>query len=229
MLLDESSPVVQRLAATYRIELATPDLTGFVFDLKFTARPAGPPPVALMPALRAVGYQGPEVVKLAQVGMYLLTIEPAVPAFVKYFWNVDLGPFPIPDNTWLNFPMNSTLGIPTTSDVTRVTNGEFYVTRPGIYQFTGSICFAENTGYQRLALTVNTPSPDGLPWFRFDSRVAEGVNTESFVFIFTEHITPQQIAANTTGAIVRVLLWSSAATSLLGSGVVNWMTVARLT
>ena len=66
LALDESNPVVQRLAATYRIELAKPPLTEFAFDLKFTARPVGPPPMTLMLALRAVGYQGPEVVRLAQ-------------------------------------------------------------------------------------------------------------------------------------------------------------------
>ena len=87
LAIDESNLIAKRLAANYRISLATPPLVNFAFDLAFVRKATIPAPAAvtLMTALRAIGYGGPEVVNLAQANMYLLTIEPAVPAYMKVY------------------------------------------------------------------------------------------------------------------------------------------------
>jgi len=232
LALDEGNLEVKKLAAAYRITLANPPLVNYPFNLAFTSRSSGPPAVKLMEALRAIGYQGPEVVDLAQINMYMLAIAPPVPAYIKYNYQ---GPaLAMAKDVWYELPMNITAGIPTSSDIISTPlTGTFYISRPGIYQFSGAWCAEENRGMQRTALTINGGAPDTAACFKdFDDYRFSGFPAvmPSIRFTFTEYITPALIAAspNALGAIVRIMILSTVATNLLTYDLNNWMTITRL-
>lgn len=76
LVLDDSNPLLQRLAASYTISLATPPLVNFPFDLAFVAKGVTPAPAALKlnEVLQALGYQGPPVTNLEQISMYKVAL-----------------------------------------------------------------------------------------------------------------------------------------------------------
>ena len=63
LAMDESNPLVKKLAETYIISLATPPLINFEFDLAFVRKNVSPAPPAnkLSEALQQIGYSGPRV------------------------------------------------------------------------------------------------------------------------------------------------------------------------
>ena len=71
-VLDESNPVVKKIATSYRISLATPPLVNFEFGLAFTQSDVTPAPAAikLRDELQTIGYNGALVTELKQIDMY---------------------------------------------------------------------------------------------------------------------------------------------------------------
>ena len=79
-MLDESRPLVKKLAETYNITLAQPALVNFEFALAFVKKGVTPAPAAikLSEALQQVGYSGPPITKLDQINMYVVAIAVSV-------------------------------------------------------------------------------------------------------------------------------------------------------
>jgi len=235
LVFDASNPVVRKLAASYTIALANPPLVNFPFDLAFFRRGVTPAPAAvrLMEALRAMGYTGPEVVKLAQINMYMTKITlPSLPAFMACNWN-PLSAKTIVQNSWVGLPM-STVNFKTTDEIIMADgpNGVFHITRPGLYQIQGSACFAYNVGYQLICATLNSANPNTAYWSRFFSATKNASDTSqsSFPFTFTLYIADANLLATTSGRAARVdvQLFSSEATTINALGVTTWLTIARL-
>jgi hypothetical protein len=80
LVLDESRPLVKKLAQTYNISLAPPVLANFEFALAFIKKGVTPAPAAikLSEALQQVGYSGPLITKLEQISMYVVAFGSSV-------------------------------------------------------------------------------------------------------------------------------------------------------
>ena len=221
--------MAQKLTASYTIALANPPLANFPFDLAFFRRgvtPA-PPAVKVMEALRAIGYTGPEVINLAQVSMYITKITlPSLPAFIGCTWS---GTQALAVNTWTAFPMSSVSEKET--DEIKFNNpaiGEFYVTRSGLYQCTGSVTVNENNGFLKIGAQMNYLNPDNVHVFRYPGNLD---SQPSLPFSFTGLITPTNIAQGVDGraATIRIVLFAGGvAQSLANVAGVNWLTIARV-
>ncbi len=115
LVLDESRPLVKKLAENYNITLAQPALVNFEFALAFVKKGVTPAPAAikLSEALQQVGYSGPLITQLEQISMYVVAFGESVEAIEKpaasFSYNVDLGLVTLAGDISRPLPVNTTM------------------------------------------------------------------------------------------------------------------------